>query len=876
MPRKSKRRYEPSDSIKKSISTWEGIAMDGPSIDPLSGKLVKQNNSFEEEARLFESKIPKELQDTILNNQSLSDNLFSYSYNVGSGNFEKRVVPALEHYYNNIFGRAKEVTDSMYGNGDSVLSGLAKRRVTEKKGVYDNLPRIIGTSPAQALEYQDVIKTYRPAITPSNTVMDAKKAMQNKVDFHNFMDSISIQNNLPPAYTPKSNIHLEGGFMYEPRDVWEALSMPEKAEMMKVAVRNGITNLQDIRQKYNEFAEGGNIYKEGGKKKSSSANPSAQRAMRYFMDKGLTDYQAAGLVGNLMRESGMNPQALNKGSKAYGLAQWLGPRKKALFARYGNNPSPENQLDFIWSELNSTHRNGLRHLRSSKSAEEAARNAMGYYEFSAGPEAAIANMRKYGQDGEGSMRKGISFASSLMRQPVPAYNSRQNEAAQLSLQESTIPSEGFIYTPLNPQVFGIADTPSYTINVPDQTLASEPQVEESSVSLYSPEELDRQERIDRLSAFNNVLRMTSPQGSGNVFLNAIGMLTGNAFADGGGIHIKPENRGKFTALKKRTGHSATWFKEHGTPAQRKMATFALNARHWKHGLGGNLFSGEDTPTQQMQVGKDYWAQLANKPTWLDTFITPVNGGQLSEVVVKPTNDESWLFSLGKYARNGRKPLADSHARKVVANYLSRFDNESAKDYNARISRLADALDIRGVQFIKNNVESGKLKNRAHYDTKSNTAYIDDIHDIFAEVAHPWQDAKGNNFMDDEFKKGNYDPDIDSRGGTRYAYPDTFEGETHGFFEPALTEWVETGKIGRSLPLLNEDLSNEKIVPKDNIEVLDSAASWNKHAIDKRVIANPHQLPLTKRIQYSIWDYPLLNKKKALGGNLYDGTSKGSQ
>lgn len=439
------------------------------------------------------------------------------------------------------------------------------------------------------IEYQDAIKTYRPAIIPSNTIRDTKKAMQDKVDFHRFMDSISIQNNLPPAYTPKSSIHSKGGFMYKPRDAWEALSMPEKAEMMKVAVRNGITNLQDIREKYNEFAEGGNIYKEGGKKKSSSANPSAQRAMRYFMDKGLTDYQAAGLVGNLMRESGMNPQALNKGSKAYGLAQWLGPRKKALFARYGNNPSLENQLDFIWSELNSTHKNGLRHLRSSKSAEEAARNAMGYYEFSAGPEAAIANMRKYGQDGEGSMRKGISFASNLIGQPVPIYIPKQNEAAQLSLQESTVPSKGFIYTLLNPQVFGIADTPSYTINVPDQTLASGPQVDESSISLYSPEELDRQERMDKLSAFSNVLRMTSPQGSGNVFLDAIGMLTGNAFADGGGIHIKPENRGKFTALKKRTGHSATWFKEHGTPAQKKMAVFALNSKHWKHGLGGNLF-----------------------------------------------------------------------------------------------------------------------------------------------------------------------------------------------------------------------------------------------------------------------------------------------
>ena len=55
---------------------------------------------------------------------------------------------------------------------------------------------------------------------------------------------------------------------------------------------------------------------------------------------------------------------------------------------------------------------------------------------------------------------------------------------------------------------------------------------------------------------------------------------------GGKIHIKPENRGKFTALKKRTGHSASWFKAHGTPAQKKMATFALNSRKWKHGDGG--------------------------------------------------------------------------------------------------------------------------------------------------------------------------------------------------------------------------------------------------------------------------------------------------
>lgn len=58
--------------------------------------------------------------------------------------------------------------------------------------------------------------------------------------------------------------------------------------------------------------------------------------------------------------------------------------------------------------------------------------------------------------------------------------------------------------------------------------------------------------------------------------------TYNMYADGGSIHIKPENRGKFTELKERTGKSSTWYKEHGTPEQRKMATFALNARKWNH------------------------------------------------------------------------------------------------------------------------------------------------------------------------------------------------------------------------------------------------------------------------------------------------------
>ena len=70
-----------------------------------------------------------------------------------------------------------------------------------------------------------------------------------------------------------------------------------------------------------------------------------------------------------------------------------------------------------------------------------------------------------------------------------------------------------------------------------------------------------------------------------------GGFLNNILRNGGNIHIKPSHRGKFTALKKRTGHSASWFKAHGTPAQKKMAVFALNAKHWgkKKAYGGIIF-----------------------------------------------------------------------------------------------------------------------------------------------------------------------------------------------------------------------------------------------------------------------------------------------
>lgn len=49
----------------------------------------------------------------------------------------------------------------------------------------------------------------------------------------------------------------------------------------------------------------------------------------------------------------------------------------------------------------------------------------------------------------------------------------------------------------------------------------------------------------------------------------------------GGIKIKPKNRGKFTAYKKRTGKTTQEALHSKSPSVRRMANFARNAKKWK-------------------------------------------------------------------------------------------------------------------------------------------------------------------------------------------------------------------------------------------------------------------------------------------------------
>lgn len=173
-----------------------------------------------------------------------------------------------------------------------------------------------------------------------------------------------------------------------------------------------------------------NTFAKGGQMKR------ARQAVGYFVNKGLTKEQAAGLVGNLMRESNMISNATNPNSGAYGLGQWLGNRKTRLFRRYGYHPTFEQQLDYIWDELNTSHRRGLQMLRASKTVNDAAKNAFGYYEFSAGPDAAIRAMNNSGKNtkwknpnGTIAMNRGINNARMVLGVSPLAMDNMGNNAA---------------------------------------------------------------------------------------------------------------------------------------------------------------------------------------------------------------------------------------------------------------------------------------------------------------------------------------------------------------------------------------------------------------------------------------------------------------
>lgn len=101
-----------------------------------------------------------------------------------------------------------------------------------------------------------------------------------------------------------------------------------------------------------------------------------ETAFRYFVAKGLTKKQAAGVVGNLDQESGMDPTIKQfGGGPGRGIAQWSvggrwdtysGDNLVAFASSRGvSKLALRTQLDFVWFELTKYSYYGLASLKAA-------------------------------------------------------------------------------------------------------------------------------------------------------------------------------------------------------------------------------------------------------------------------------------------------------------------------------------------------------------------------------------------------------------------------------------------------------------------------------------------------------------------------------
>lgn len=233
--------YKPSASIKNRIANWEGSSM-------------QTNRSFDAEAKDFWNAIPSNVRSKL--SQQQADALYSYSYNVGAGNFKKRVVPSLERYFNGN-GSVEDVQRHMYATKDKDYRGLAKRRAVER-AMFGG--QRVEDVPSFDYDYSSNSSPYGHRFTVNNNFQTA-----------GYLGPIVNGNSINNDNTNKTNIFLQA-LEDEPKQTI-AESTPEPRYNALERLQNiysmyGMDDYANEIGKYNPFE--GLMFAEGGKKSTDT------------------------------------------------------------------------------------------------------------------------------------------------------------------------------------------------------------------------------------------------------------------------------------------------------------------------------------------------------------------------------------------------------------------------------------------------------------------------------------------------------------------------------------------------------------------------------------------------------------------------------
>ena len=443
-----------------------------------------------------------------------------------------------------------------------------------------------------------------------------------------------------------------------PRDAWDKLSIEEQAAMMKTAVSEGILDLGAIRQKYNEFAEGGNT------------------------DDDLVDW--------IIREEGFiaNPRDIGDGKMTLG-SGLTAQKWHDQYKRNGNKWTSSDNRRAVREEVANRRRWAERNIPNWDSLPSSSQKALlSYkynYDFNRTNSPKLFKALSDSNLQEAARQMDATSSNPIFKKGLQDRRQREQEWFLKDIVPQQVQSGNYLPAVstqvYNPYVQQVEATRMLPIDEPDPNSY----IRTREVSPQEQRRRKFQENVEAYQRFNALMDLIDLRNNPTPSYNPIYSLFGGnteGFAKGGKIHIKPENRGKFTALKERTGHSATWFKEHGTPAQKKMATFALNARKWKHGLGGNLFDGNSQPTQKMKIGRPYYSYDENGRKIDDTLNYNIS---FPEVVIIPDSKKSPAKRNEdeRYRQRTQRDYAEqksrSYTERQIANSQKEWENSLEKE-----------------------------------------------------------------------------------------------------------------------------------------------------------------------------------------------------
>lgn len=153
---------------------------------------------------------------------------------------------------------------------------------------------------------------------------------------------------------------------------WNELSLREKRDLMRVFIKEGVTDLSVMKKEYNSFGDGGEIDSPGifdflkkRKKvdfsgiKTTGDRPYNPEYIQYMNEKldTIPANRRAVILGNIIEESGGNPFAKSKGGTYQGLLQWGADRYRVPDNETDPYKLIDSQLQYIVNSTKDTTNN---------------------------------------------------------------------------------------------------------------------------------------------------------------------------------------------------------------------------------------------------------------------------------------------------------------------------------------------------------------------------------------------------------------------------------------------------------------------------------------------------------------------------------------